>query len=256
MIINREIEPRKRDGALYMIGSVAEVLMKKKEYRDQLEGMLQTHIFPEFDNQFGHMRARACWVLQSFGEVKFKNPAVLSRVLELATNALLTDPDLPVRVEAAIVLQVYLSAQEELASKILEPHIQQITMQLLHIIKETELDDLSSALQKVVQTFSEQLMPVAVDICKQLEMMFSEIIQDDDGTDDRDETAMGLLNTIETLLSVFEEDAVVRDLQPCVISVIRLILQRNSTCKCCCVHVIYYLLFSLSYRSMLLNIFY
>lgn len=238
MIINREIEPRKRDGALYMIGSVAEVLMKKREYRDQLEGMLQTHIFPEFDNQFGHMRARACWVLQSFGEVKFKNPAVLTRVLELATKALLTDPDLPVRVEAAIVLQVYLSAQDD-AAKILEPHIQQITMQLLHIIKETELDDLSSALQKVVQTFSEQLMPAALDICKQLEIMFSEIIQDDDGTDDRDETAMGLLNTIETLLSVFEEDAVVNaNLQPCVISVIRLILQRNSTCKCRFVHVI------------------
>lgn len=224
-----------------MIGSVAEVLIKKKEYRDQLEGMLQTHIFPEFDNPFGHMRARACWVLQSFGEVKFKNPAVLSKVLELATNALITDPDLPVQVEAAIVLQVYLSTQED-AAKILEPLVQPITKQLLLIIKETELDDLSSALQKVVQTFSEQLLPVAVDICKQLEIMFSQIIQDDNGTDDRDDTAMGLLNTIETLLSVFEEDAVVNaNLQPCVISVIRLILERNRTCKCRWVHMIYFI---------------
>lgn len=214
-----------------MIGSVAEVLLKKKEWRDHLEQMLISHVFPEFSSQFGHMRARACWVLQSFGDIKFKNPEVLVRILQLATNALLTDTDLPVKVEAAIVLQVYLSAQDD-AAKIIEPHIQPITMQLLFIIRETELDDLSSALQKIVQTFSEQLMPVAVEICKQLEVMFTQIIQDDDGADDRDETAMGLLNTIETLLSVFEENAVVNaNLQPCVITVIRLILQRNSTCK-------------------------
>lgn len=230
VILNQSNEPRKRDGALYMIGSVAEVLLKKKDYRDDLEAMLARHVFPEFGSPYGHMRARACWVLKSFTDIKFKNRDVMVEILRLATNALLTDPDLPVKVEAAIVLEIYLTSQDE-AEEILKPHIEQITTQLLHIIRETELDDLNSALQTIVQTYSKELMPAAVEICKQLEELFSKILNDDDGADDRDEIAMGLLNTIKTLVSVFEENAIINaNLQPCVIAVIRLILQRNSTC--------------------------
>ncbi len=32
--------------------------MQKKTYRVQLESMLVTHVYPEFQSQFGYMRAR------------------------------------------------------------------------------------------------------------------------------------------------------------------------------------------------------
>lgn len=220
-----------------MIGSIAEVLLKKKEYRNQIEQMLTAYVFPEFASEHGHMRARACWVLQAFGDVEFKDQNVLAEILRLSTNALLRDPDLPVKVEAAIVLQVYLSSQDGEAHNIVKEaiaaqNIQEVTMKLLDIIRETEIDDLNTAMQTVVGTFSEHLAPIVVDICQHLEHMFKELMQGPEGSDDREETANGLLGTIEKLLSVFEENAVIAaQLQPYVIAVIRLILEHQRTCK-------------------------
>lgn len=221
-----------------MIGSIAEVLLKKREYRNQIEQMLTEYVFPEFQSKHGHMRARACWVLQTFGEVEFKNPEILVTILRLAVNALLTDPDLPVKVEAAIVIQVYLSSQEGEAHEIVKNailglNVQNITMELLKIIRETEIDDLNTAMQTVVGTFSEHLAPIVVDICRHLEEMFKELMSGPEGSnDDREETANGLLGTIEKLLAVFEENAeIASKLQPCVIAVIRLILENQRTCK-------------------------
>jgi hypothetical protein len=46
--------------------------------------------------------------------------------------------------------------------------IRQITLELLTIIRETENDDLTSVMQKIVYTYTEQLMPIAVEICQHL----------------------------------------------------------------------------------------
>lgn len=246
-IIRENTDPKMRDGALYMIGSIAEVLLKKKEYRNQIEQMLTAYVFPEFQSPHGHMRARACWVLQTFGYVEFKTRPILAEIIRLSSNALLTDTDLPVKVEAAIVLQVYLSSQDGEAHNCVkesmlrtptgEPdhegkNVQNITMELLKIIRETEIDDLNTAMQTIVVNFSEYLTPIVVSICKHLEEMFTELMQGPDGSDDREETANGLLDTIEKLLSVFEENTeVAAQLQPCVIAVVRLILEHQRTCK-------------------------
>lgn len=210
-----------------MVGSLAEILLKKKEYRDQIEQMLTTYIFPEFNSPHGHLRARACWVLHNFGDIKFKNQNVLVEILRLATHALLNDEDLPVKVEAAIVLQVYLSSQED-SARYIESQIKPITLQLLTVIRETENDDLTNVMQKIVYTFSEQLVPIAVEICQHLATTFSQLIESEEGNDDKAVTAMGLLNTIETLLSVFEEKPeIILHLQPIVMQVIYHILQNS-----------------------------
>lgn len=41
-------------------------------------------------------------------------------------------------------------------------------MELLGIIRETENDDLTSVMQKIVCVYTEQLMPIAVEICQHL----------------------------------------------------------------------------------------
>lgn len=210
-----------------MIGAVADILLRKQEYRDNMEPMLTTYIFPEFQNPHGHMRARACWVLCKFSEVKFKNPAVLVEALRLATQALLTDAELPVQVEAAIVLQEYLSTQKD-ADQLLKPQIREIALKLLQVIKETENDDLTNVMQKIVHTFSEELQESAENICMHLAETFMTVLASEEGADEQAVTAMGLLNTMETLLSVFEENpTIIARLQPIVIQVISHILTNN-----------------------------
>ena len=41
-------------------------------------------------------------------------------------------------------------------------------MELLNIIRKTENDDLSTVMQKIVCTYSEQLMPIAVEMVQHI----------------------------------------------------------------------------------------
>lgn len=119
---------------------------QKKIYKDQMEFMLHHYVFPLFRNVLGYMRARvrdffenkisgpadvtvemisslttfvcfrltqACWVLHYFCEVKFKSDHNLQTALELTRLCLINDNEMPVKVEAAIALQVLISNQEK-----------------------------------------------------------------------------------------------------------------------------------------------
>ena len=57
-----------------------------------------------------------------------------------------------------------------------EPQIREITIELLNIIRETENDDLTSVMQKIVCTYTEQLTPVAKDMCKHLVDTFAQVL--------------------------------------------------------------------------------
>ena len=74
-----------------------------------MELMLVTHAFPEFQSPHGFLRARACWVLHYFSDIKFKNPGNLKVALDMVRTRMCEDKDLPVKVEAAIALQMMLS---------------------------------------------------------------------------------------------------------------------------------------------------
>ncbi|XP_026473406.1 importin-7 [Ctenocephalides felis] len=227
VLTSPQADDRQKDGALHMVGALAEILLKKKFYKDQMDSLLMNYVFPEFSHAKGHMRARACWVLHYFSEIKFKQEDVLATAVNLTTNALLTDKELPVKVEAAIALQMILAAQSR-AEKYVEPRIKEITMELLRIIRETENDDLTSVMQKVVCTYTTQLLPIAVEICQHLAQTFSQVIESEENSDEKAITAMGLLNTIETLLSVMEDnEEIIANLQPTVLQVVGHIFQQS-----------------------------
>uniref|UniRef100_A0A3P8RB84 Importin N-terminal domain-containing protein n=1 Tax=Astatotilapia calliptera TaxID=8154 RepID=A0A3P8RB84_ASTCA len=148
-------DPRKKDGALHMIGSLAEILLKKKIYKDQMEFMLQNHVFPLFRSELGYMRARACWVLHYF-------------------------------------------LNQEKAKEYITPFIRPVMQALLHIVRETENDDLTNVIQKMICEYSEEVTPIAVEMTQHLAMTFNQVIQtgpDEEGGDDKAVTAMGILTT-------------------------------------------------------------
>ncbi|XP_072278432.1 importin-7 isoform X2 [Pyxicephalus adspersus] len=223
-------DPRKKDGALHMIGSLAEILLKKKIYKDQMEFMLQNHVFPLFSSELGYMRARACWVLHYFCEVKFKNDQNLQTALELTRRCLIDDREMPVKVEAAIALQVLISNQEK-AKEYIAPFIRPVMQALLHIIRETENDDLTNVIQKMICEYSEEVTPIAVEMTQHLAMTFNQVIQtgpDEEGSDDKAVTAMGILNTIDTLLSVVEDHKeITQQLEGICLQVIGTVLQQH-----------------------------
>ncbi|XP_013398069.1 importin-7 [Lingula anatina] len=222
-------EPRQKDGVLHIIGALADVLLKKKIYKDQVELMLANHVFPEFESPCGFLRARACWVLHYFCEVKFKDDANLARGLDLCRTCLCTDKELPVRVEAAIALQMLITNQEK-AEDMVKPHVKPIILELLNVIRETENDDMTSVMQKMVCTFVEEVAPLAVEVTTHLAQTFQQVVDSDsdEGSDEKAIAAMGILNTLETILNVMEEQKeILNQLEGIVLNVIGLIFQQN-----------------------------
>lgn len=220
--------PSQKDGALHMIGTMAEILIKKPIYKDQMEKFLVEFVFKEFASPHGHLRARSCWVLHYFSDVKYKNDAVLAEAFRLTIESLLHDKEAPVKVEAAIALQMMLTSKGDSAKIYLEPRIREIVLELLQIIRETENDDLTTVMQKIVCTYTEQLVPVAVDICQHMVGTFAQVLETADAGDEKAITAMGLLNTVETVLNVMEERTEVHQaLEPIVLQAIHHIFSNS-----------------------------
>ncbi|CAK8692133.1 unnamed protein product [Clavelina lepadiformis] len=214
---NNSDTTRSKDGALHIIGSLGDTLLKRKMYKDQLELMLVTHVIPEFRSSFGYMRARACWVVQHFSEAKIRKKESMTAITDGLKFLLINDKDLPVRVEAAMALQSFLTNQEA-AEKHCIPHVRPIVQALLQLVHETENDDLTSVVQKVICLFCEHVIPYAVEITEKLTMTFLKVVEGaaksegdgaGDGEDSNEEkalTAMSILNTIETILEMMEEE--------------------------------------------------
>ncbi|KAL5007680.1 hypothetical protein ScPMuIL_016486 [Solemya velum] len=228
IMTNSTIGARQKDGALHMIGAVAQVLLKRKIYKDQAEQMLTTHVFPEFTSEQGFLRARACWVLRYFCELKFKTDGNLLRALELTKGCLCGDKDLPVRVEAAIALQMLITEQEK-AKQYIQPHVKPVILELLKVIRETENDDLTSVMQRLVCTYVQEVTPIAVEMMSHLAQTFAQVLDTDmDSSEEKAITALGILNTMETILTVMEEQKeIMLQLEGIVLNVIGIILQQN-----------------------------
>lgn len=99
--------------------------------------------------------------------------------------------------------------------------VKQIALELLTIIRETENEDVTGVMQKLVCVFTQQLTSIAVEICQHLASTFNQVLDTDEGSDEKAIMAMGLLNTIETILTVMDEQPeVMRLLEPTVLQVI------------------------------------
>jgi hypothetical protein len=48
--------PSQKDGALHMIGTMADILLKKPVYKEQMEKFLVEIVFREFQAPQGHLR--------------------------------------------------------------------------------------------------------------------------------------------------------------------------------------------------------
>ncbi|KGO76892.1 Armadillo-like helical [Penicillium italicum] len=210
-------QPREKEGALRMIGSLASVILgKKSPIADQVEYFFVRHVFPEFRSPHGFLRARACDTLEKFEQLDFKDP---NNLMVIYRNILesMTDSELPVRVEAALALQPLI--RHDIIRTSMQQNIPQIMQQLLKLANEVDVDALANVMEDFVEVFSAELTPFAVALSEQLRDTYMRIVGellernaskggDEDGygdfLDDKSITALGVLQTIGTLILTLE----------------------------------------------------
>lgn len=205
-----------KEGALRMIGTLSSVILgKKSPIAEQVEYFLVRFVFPDFRSSQGFLRARACDTVEKFEQLDFKDP---DNLLIIYRNILecMADPDLPVRVEAALALQPLI--RHDIIRTSMQQNIPQIMQQLLKLANEVDVDALSNVMEDFVEVFATELTPFAVALSEQLRDTYLRIVRelleknekrDDDDAygdylDDKSITALGVLQTIGTLILTLE----------------------------------------------------
>ena len=231
--------PREKEGALKMIGTLASVILgKKSPIAGQVEYFFVRHVFPEFNSPHGFLRARACDTLEKFEQLEFKDPDNLV----LAYRSILVkmaDEELPVRVEAALALQPLI--RHEVIRSSMQSNIPQIMQQLLKLANEVDVDALANVMEDFVEVFATELTPFAVALTEQLRDTYLRIIreviergeanEEDEGVgilDDKSVTALGVLQTIGTLILTLESTPeVLLHLEELLMPLVRITLEKN-----------------------------
>ncbi|KIN08077.1 hypothetical protein OIDMADRAFT_187227 [Oidiodendron maius Zn] len=204
-----------KEGALRMIGTLSSVILgKKSPIAEQVEYFLVRYVFPDFRSTQGFLRARACDTVEKFEQLDFKDT---NNLLIIYRNILecMADPDLPVRVEAALALQPLI--RHDIIRTNMQQNIPQIMQQLLKLANEVDVDALSNVMEDFVEVFATELTPFAVALSEQLRDTYLRIVRElleknekrDDEEfgeylDDKSITALGVLQTIGTLILTLE----------------------------------------------------
>uniref|UniRef100_A0A8C2ZYC9 Importin 8 n=1 Tax=Cyclopterus lumpus TaxID=8103 RepID=A0A8C2ZYC9_CYCLU len=228
ILMDPSADPRKKDGALHCIGALAELLLKVRTSTDQMELMLQNYVFPLLNSPTGYLRARSCWVLHCFSPLRFHDELVLRNAVELVKQDLIDDKEMPVKVEAAMALQTLVSNQEQ-AKLYIRPYIRPVMQELLHVVKETENDDLTNVIQKMICEYNQEVAAIAVDMTQNLAEIFTRVLQSEEYEENEDKTvmALGILSTIDTILTVMEDHKeITQQLEGICLQVIGLVLQK------------------------------
>lgn len=211
--------PREKEGALRMIGSLASVILgKKSPIADQVEYFFVRHVFPEFRSPHGFLRARACETMEKFEQLDFKDQNNLMVIYQNIIESM-ADPELPVRVMASLALQPLI--RHDPIRLAMQSNIPQIMHQLLQLMNEVDVDALSNVMEDFVEVFAEQLTPFAVALSTNLRDTYLRIIKEildrnearanelgdaaySDYLDDKSIAALGVLQTIGTLILTLE----------------------------------------------------
>ncbi|KAL2136826.1 hypothetical protein VTI74DRAFT_1040 [Chaetomium olivicolor] len=206
-----------KEGALRMIGTLAPVILgKKSPIASQVEYFMVRYVFPDFTSQQGFLRARACDTVEKFEQLDFKDEANLITIYNHIINCM-ADPKLPVRVTAALALQPLI--RHEIIRSTMRASIPSIMQELLKLANEADIDALASVMEDFVEVFAPELTPFAVALSEQLRDTYLRIVREllennerrddidneyNDFLDDKSITALGVLQTIGTLILTLE----------------------------------------------------
>lgn len=213
---------KKKEGALRLIGGISHyVILPQSPYYSQMEQFLTNLVFPNLLSKFDFLKARTLEISQKFADLEFQDKENLSvlfhGILSNFSSTNNEETSLPVYFESALVIQAYVHLPEfkEVLSTIILPTMSK----LLDLSNQIDNDAISMVMQECVENFSEQLQPFGVDLMSKLVEQFMRLANDineaskvdvDDFDGDYDDqtdkvmAAVGLLNTMITVLLSFE----------------------------------------------------
>jgi hypothetical protein len=184
-----------KDGILFSIGSLRNQLKKAKQTRDSLEMMLLTHVFPEFENPRGFMRAKACWILGQFSTIRWSKPENMINGLRKILSCLGSN-ELPVKVQAGLALTDFLN--NPAAVKEVRPILPQLLQVFLQNMNEMEHERVVQSIELLIDAFHEDMEPYAISIIQKMNETFLRLLEDEEN----DEAEFVMISCLRSILTL------------------------------------------------------
>lgn len=212
-----------------MVRALDTVMMGHSKVQHMMEGFFVSHVIPELKSEHRFLRFRACELVKVFDSRGMKWSATevrrlaicsffintngeayieISQNLEAAFRGIMDcmqDPELPVRVQAAEALGELVGHDE--VREAMAPNAGRLMQELLKLSDETDLDVLTQTKEKIVEHFSEELLPFAVELTEQMRNSYMRLVQENLEAAERDPDGVQELD-----LSKNEEDKRKHDL--------------------------------------------
>uniref|UniRef100_A0A095BX74 Importin-7 n=1 Tax=Schistosoma haematobium TaxID=6185 RepID=A0A095BX74_SCHHA len=241
-ILSSESSPIEKDAVLHMYIAIAEILLKKAAYKSQLESFLVGHVLPTLHAPEGYRRARAYRLLEKLSEAKFNDQNIFAQVVDEVRKAACFDSELPVRAFAALCLSELVRCQET-AHQFVAPHLRELLIRLLELLRQTEFDDLNSVIEILIHTFEKEIVPIASEVMQTLSDTFHQLVikseyelnrelieleDTEDLFEYRSIVATSVLDNMESILQVGEDNEnLVAQLEPIVVHLIQSIFNHK-----------------------------
>ena len=190
-----------KESLMYAFGSLCKVIKTEKSFLDKTEEILFRYFLQEFSSSIGFLRCRACWVYSLFTNIVFTIPTHQETVFEHVCRLML-DPDLPVRIQAATALPKLLAWDYSKEKIGLE--IQNVLKIYLELMGQIDSEDLVEALEEIVDYFSEEIIPFAVEFSKHLVTAFLSIVNKNT-SDEGIMAGISILNTLSKIIDTLED---------------------------------------------------
>jgi len=181
---NQETDQRMKEAIMNIIGTLEKPISENEYLKENMEFLLEKYVIPEFKNQIGFLRYRACWLVGIYGDFKFQNQQIVRDALD-GIYGCLCENEFPVKVNAGIALSRLLIQAE--AAEALKPVLANVLQVYLSLIDQMDNDDLVSGLEHVIARFADQIHPFAVGIVQQLVNKFWKSLQEKDDEEDEGE---------------------------------------------------------------------
>ena len=156
------------------------------------------HVIPEFNSPVSFLRYRACWVVEYLDHDEWKLPDTVQVLLQGLLQGL-RDPSVPVQAAAACSMRQLINTEG--AVDLLRPHLQEIVSEYFRIMNEVENEAILGALQALVESFGDEIDPIAG-------MMVSHLVNTFEGFaaagGDDDEAAFNATQCLDTIVCIIE----------------------------------------------------
>ena len=204
---NQQADLRLKEAILRIIGCIYSNITCNREIRQQIQVLLEKFVIPEFKNEIGAIRSRACWLFGMYGGMKFEGDEIIQVATEGLYNCIL-DRQIPVKVQAALALERVL--KHDVAREILKPGLGKIFTIYLDLIEKVDNEHLVEALEGIIKRFGNDIAPFAVELIRHFGSLFEKNAcndeeagveeNEDDNEDERELAASGCLSAIANIL--------------------------------------------------------